>query len=752
MRWLRYWPLFPLLLAPIAVVAAFLPHDDKPLLTTPEAWRVVGDFGLGQPDPADRYTEIVDSVYWLAKRFHGDGSGTIVSRPFEAPPWIGLTVTGDLTRPENVIYFRLEEDGKRFPVRVRTGEDAWRRLTFGLPSAWVGKQIRLVVEAGRRGPHNTFGLSNPRAIGSASLLASQLVSLRLLAMFALSLVLFLLPGLPVAARLARRGTVQPDFVVPVAIVVSCVAGYLAFWAYFLHPRVGLVFGGAVLLAGAAASAIDLSRHRTLRSVLFSDEVVTPLTLMALAGLFYLALLHAVTLGIADLMQPRLRFLEFPLALDNELPFFFAESLYKGLDPREIVSGWHSSDRPPLQAGLTLLQMPFSFLAREPREYALLAGCAFQCAWVPAVWALWRFAKLPRRRAGLALLFVVLTGFALINTVFTWPKLLAAALCVFTVTTAVFSRVRGEPVALRKAVFLGLSAALAFLSHGGVAFTLLPLGLLLLLPPYYPGLSRLLVSGLVFVATACPWLCYQTYYDPPGNKLIRQHLAGDSPEWRDDRSLPHNLLNAYAARAPGSVLQKKLANVRTLFAAARDQYPWPPNETPPEWPADAVSYRRCEFMALFWSLGLLNLGWVVAFVKLWRRRSELDFGLGVVAPALGVASVLVWVVLMFGPGSTVVHQGSYATFLLLFASLAAWVATLPTLPAHTLLTLHGGVFAYAWMLTSPANAYGVPNVLMILFALYCFAAMAKTALRVTPAEIATVKEELASRIRTNPIRP
>src|SRR5262249_44068862 len=153
-------------------------------------------------------------------------------------------------------------------------------------------------------------------------------------------------------------------------------------------------------------------------------------------------------------------------------FYYAESLYKGLDPREIVWGWHSSDRPPLQSGLTLLQMPFSFLAREPREYALLAGCAFQCAWVPAVWALWRSAQLPRRRAGLALLFLVLTGFALLNTVFTWPKLLAAALCLFAATSALFGRARGEAVPLSTAVFLGLSAALASLSHAGVAFTLL----------------------------------------------------------------------------------------------------------------------------------------------------------------------------------------------------------------------------------------------------------------------------------------
>jgi hypothetical protein len=350
------------------------------------------------------------------------------------------------------------------------------------------------------------------------------------------------------------------------------------------------------------------------------------------------------------------------------------------------------------------------------------------------------------------LFVVLTGFALVNTVFTWPKLLSAALCMFAVTAVLFGRRRGESVPLVQVAFPALAAALASLAHAGVAFTLIPLGLLLLLPPYYPGLSRLATAGVVYAATVCPWFCYQNFYDPPGNKLIRQHLAGDSPTWRDDKSLPRNLLDAYAALTLGQVLQNKLANARMLFAAARDQYPWPPHETPPEWPVDAVSYRRCEFMALFWALGLLNVGWVVGVVKAWRRRPELDFGLGVVAPALGLAGVLVWVVLMFGPGSTVIHQGSYATFLLLFASLAAWLATLPPRAAYALLALHGGVFAYTWLVTAPANDYGVPNVFMIVLAAFFFAVLAKTALRVESAETSAAKKMPGGRMQTNPIRP
>ncbi|WP_225852883.1 hypothetical protein, partial [Haemophilus parainfluenzae] len=53
--------------------------------------------------------------------------------------------------------------------------------------------------------------------------------------------------------------------------------------------------------------------------------------------------------------------------DNILPYLFAERLYHGIDPRPLLGEWQSSDRPPLQAGLLLLQ-------------ALLTGLVFPTTW------------------------------------------------------------------------------------------------------------------------------------------------------------------------------------------------------------------------------------------------------------------------------------------------------------------------------------------------------------------------------------
>jgi hypothetical protein len=521
-------------------------------------------------------------------------------------------------------------------------------------------------------------------------------------------------------------------VVVVAVLLSCLAGYLAFWAYFWEHTVGYCFSGLVLIGGAALFVAALRRGSRTRSVLLSADVTTPLALTALVALFYVSLWHSVNLWIPFHLTPRLQFLDFVLMQDNIIPYFFADRLYTGVDPRHFMSEWQSSDRPPLQAGILLLQMPLGHLVGQPLPWSLIFSCALQCVWVPALWEFWTVAGLPRRRTGLALLLVVLTGFMLVNSVFTWPKLLSAALALNAISLAWFHRspqVPDRPVI--RASLWGLAAALAFLSHGGVAFTLLPFGLFLLLPRYYPGPFRLAVAAGIFLVTFIPWSLYQKYYEPPGPKLIREHLAGKSRAWDDSRPMWVNLLGAYKDLGPREILANKWANVEVLFRASEqpgeDHYPWPPHGSPKPWPADAISLRRCEFLCLFWAPGLLNLGWVAAVVLVWRRPPAIDLTLGVAAPALALASVAVWVLLMFGPGTTVVHQGSYATVLLLFASLAAWLTVLPGRLPQVVLLAQGILFSVVWLFTSPANNYGLPNPFLLVSAIVFFALLCRVCL-------------------------
>jgi hypothetical protein len=744
-RW-YLWLLLPPAIVLCAVAAtANLPREDRQLLTDRSDWSD-SDNGMGNVQPlpmqgAYVHTERIDTCYWTLGLFGGDGSAKLVSATFPAPRWISLTVTGDLTRPGNDVYFILDGRDRRVPVRVHTPEFFWRRWTSSLPSDWVGKPIRLVAEARPRSQvSNRFGVSNPRAVGWGTIVDYQVRALTVLPMAVVALLLFLLPGLAPAVRTVRSGRVASMLLLPLTLVFSCLTGYGTFWVFFLSPDYGPYFAGAIL-CGSAVWLMAESAGSASRDLILSEKVLTPLALMGLVCLLSLSLLYSVDLEIGTEGQPRYRFLDFVLAIDNEIPFSFAEPLYEGQDVREAfpkdVPGWHSSDRPPLQTGLILLQMPFARLVKEPRLGSIVVGIVLQCAWVPAVWALWTAAGLPRRQAGLALLFVLLTGFALVNTTFAWPKMLAAALTLVAVTLVLYDwKPRGESLPLSKAILFGLSAALATLGHGGVAFTLLPLGVLLLMPRWNPGLSRLAVAGAVYVAMLGPWSLYQRFYDPPGAKLLKLHLAGvtaetETEEWRDDRPTWQNVLAAYRAKSVREILSNKLANLKALVTAAPDQYPWPSVESPPILPVDTGSYRRCDFLSLFWALGFLNAAWFVAVAHLRQRPVPLDRDLGVTVPLLGLASILTWVVVMFGPGATVVHQGSYATFLLIFASLAAWLTTLPREGVNYLLAAQGALFAVVWLVTSPANTYGLPNVFVIPLALLFLGVLVRFVLGTQP---------------------
>src|SRR5262249_33330422 len=148
--------------------------------------------------------------------------------------------------------------------------------------------------------------------------------------------------------------------------------------------------------------------------------------MFLTGLFDVTALFAVyntadNKPVAPEEWALQRFPEMYVTIDNVIPLYFAEKLYAGADHRALVGDWHSSDRPPLQSALVLVQRPLMGLGGLPvgLHYQLL-GTILQCAWVPAAWALCRSAGLAGCRLALALAMLLTSGFFFFHAVFVWP--------------------------------------------------------------------------------------------------------------------------------------------------------------------------------------------------------------------------------------------------------------------------------------------------------------------------------------------
>src|SRR5262249_38752225 len=149
------------------------------------------------------------------------------------------------------------------------------------------------------------------------------------------------------------------------VAISCLVSYVVFWCYFVKPSFGQLAGMAALATGLVSLLVVLRRRTDLRALCLDVDVLLPMVLMGLVGLFDLGLLGLVDMGMPWEMMPRLRFTDQSLSLDSLIPMLFASRLWHGMDPRLIVGDWHSSDRPPLQTGIFLVQWSLAAWTRMP---------------------------------------------------------------------------------------------------------------------------------------------------------------------------------------------------------------------------------------------------------------------------------------------------------------------------------------------------------------------------------------------------
>ena len=523
------------------------------------------------------------------------------------------------------------------------------------------------------------------------------------AMFVITAVVLLLPGLHVAifARSRNASPTPRAITLAAAIAMNAGIGYTAFWVFFLNRHAGFAYSG-LIAAFALASCVNLLWNRKLRAELLHHDYLIPLSLMLLTCAFYIAIL---LLGAPGHAAPNHRFLSHELPPDNIIPRIFADKLADGSDPRPILgdvhsrdmNSWQSSDRPPLQAGLVLVHRAWlALFGWDAHTQYQLLGALAQCLWIPALWAFFRAAGISARTAAIALASCIFSGFFLINSVFVWPKLLSAALvflgmAVIVATQSDYLPDASTGVSRRQrsggtgALVLAASlAALALLAHSGVSFFYPVIAWLAVSRRFIGGLRSTGIFVAVFAAWLMPWSAYQKFYDPPGNHLLKWHLAG-VPEI-DDRSFPRALADSYARLTFDAFVANKAENAAVLIGETRPLQPF-------AWPS-----RHDQFFNLVKTLGILNLGWfALAFAALRRRsdesRNETKWSARLLA--MGMATLALWILAMFLPGSTLVHQSSYAMVVAFFIGLSLAIAQLPAWVRMPIVGIQIAHFAAVW---------------------------------------------------------
>lgn len=482
---------------------------------------------------------------------------------------------------------------------------------------------------------------------------------RLLVLSVWSAVVIALPAFSIIFLCARLGIVDPLKLGLAGLVGTSTFSYLNFWIWLINPTLGFI-ANSVFLAIFLLSALYL-----FRSANYGDlEKLRPWKLAGSAWLFYG--LFIVTLGLAPfglelpLENIAGRFTH-PLPIDNQLPRLFALQISGGEVLTPMVGDWLSSDRPPLQTAFYLSSGAFPHF--ESDLFYFVHSSFLQCLWLPALWLMLKSINLSPLTSLLTLLVCAISGSALVHGVFTWPKLLPAAFILLLV--AVFLSSRKETLDDSfLAVLIGAASALSMLAHGGSIFALLGLGVYTVFYRKIPSLKCVAVAVSTGLAILLTWSLYQHFFDPPGDRLLKWHLAGVIPI--DERSFSATLIESYASLEFSEIVSNKLENVKSILGGYD------------VWPSlvakaaimdvsgdEAYALRLAQFFSVFAALGLFAVSPILLLLP--SKRSHHEKTMSKMIFFIVASTLLAWVLLLFGPGFTIIHQGTLALILLAFAA-------------------------------------------------------------------------------------
>jgi hypothetical protein len=434
-----------------------------------------------------------------------------------------------------------------------------------------------------------------------------------------------------------------------ALLALGTIGYLAFWLGYANYAVFSVVKIVVLAAllvwfGVIAFRRELSGYGWL---------VEPL---AFATLFALIV---VTLGFANggLADPAVtaqnRF-SHPLPVDNLIPYTIALAMRFGQIASPLIGEWYLSDRPTLQTGLYLqLTLRNPELAYEVVAAWLQATCLF------GVWGLAVAAKIPPAARRLILLACCLLPTAIINTFYTWPKLLPVSYLLLVFALLFCRKPQSDRERSAFGVLIGGLAALSILSHGGSLFALLGFAATVLVFWAWPPLKTMMYGAAALLALYVPWMVYQ-HFDPPANRLLKWHFAGVE-SFEDKRSFLAALCDSYGALSWSGYFSGRVENVMKLVGF------WPSATeqttiailTGGGWnPAGARSNDFFQFLPSLhvFSFALICAIALLPFLKA-EHRAQRDASLRMLVAL--VAICFFFVLLIFTPGQTINHQGTYA---------------------------------------------------------------------------------------------
>ncbi len=563
---------------------------------------------------------------------------------------------------------------------------AIQMFVAGYPNDSANRILLERIDGGLRSL-SWFALFREQARGAASLL-----------LFPLNFALFLLPGFAFAIRMAAKRDMRETHLIALILVVGGVIGYICFWAFFASKPLGKFISFAVLICAIVSLVFDLARSKRLREV--ARSVLPPFIYVLVVGIFYLCIFYLFsdpTAAGAALSGDR--FFDQRLPGDQLIPLIFAEKIYSREPLKPFCCGdWLSSDRPPLQAGLSLFEHPFRTFGDAGLNYQLL-GTALQLVWICGVWSLLGSLGASKTRIRQVLGLLIFSGFLLFNTTYPWPKLLAATFILLALSIFFEVLRANRPFNRFEMALAAVSLSLALMSHPGSVFSLPGFGLILF-SRFRLLRFRLCLLGAAIVALfVLPWVAYQEFYDPPGNRLLKVHLGGQIPV--DNRGTWQTIEEDYARQSFRTTLLYKWQNIKHMVGPE----PFDGSGFTALGPGFRINRpmaekTRTEQREFIWNaVGVINLGWLAGLLLLIRRK-QVAFPGAILLVCAALVNYLIFALLLFGPNGTVTTHSSLADILFLSIGLSGFLLTLPRPLILAVFALQVFNFVVAWAWSPP----------------------------------------------------
>jgi hypothetical protein len=296
-------------------------------------------------------------------------------------------------------------------------------------------------------------------------------------------------GLGLALRLRTAADLPPRCLGFLITASTALLSYGVFCLAVLLPStrsVTLVIVAATMAVSVLATAAAL-RTGAARAAITATTAWMPPVLAGVLAAVYLWPVLAAGPAINDRLT-------WTLPPDNILPGLFAHRILNAVGPERTApllgpGSDHASERPPLQAAVVVTIG--SMVRGSAHEYTILATLC-QVQWLPALWLVGAACGLSPRTLAAVLVTCAVSGFFFVNTIYTWPKLFAAALMLGALAVALERPAERPRAAGVRVILVAALCALSLLAHPGSVFTLIAV------PACWPLLRRVVTLR----ATSC----------------------------------------------------------------------------------------------------------------------------------------------------------------------------------------------------------------------------------------------------------